>query len=170
MNEWIKKTLDQLKALWGRWTVVQKLVLAGIVVAALVGVVLLFTLSAAPTQVRLISTPIRDDDELRRITGRLDEEGIEVTVGEDNILYVADQETRTRANSLLMREDLIPKGTDLWSVFAIDRFTVTDFERNVNLRRAITQEVTRHIESVADIDKANVVIEIPEDKLFAADQ
>ncbi|MBN1243689.1 MAG: flagellar M-ring protein FliF [Spirochaetales bacterium] len=170
MNEWIKKTLDQLKALWGRWSVVQKLVLAGIVVAAIVGVVLLFTLSASPTQVRLISTPIRDDDELRRITGRLDEEGIEVTVGEDNIIYVADQETRTRANSLLMREDLIPKGTDLWSVFSIDRFTVTDFERNVNLRRAITQEVTRHIEGIADIDKANVVIEIPEDELFAADQ
>ena len=69
-----------------------------------------------------------------------------------------------------MREDLIPEGTSLWSVFAIDRFTVTDFERNVNLRQAIIQEVTRHIEAIEAIDKANVILEMPEETLFAAEQ
>ena len=91
--------------------------------------------------VRLISTPIRTDDELRLITSRLDEERIPFEVGEGNVLYVKDEKTRAHANAVLLREDLIPKGTDPWSVFTIDRFTVTDFERNVNLRRAIIQEV-----------------------------
>ncbi|NLJ46659.1 MAG: flagellar M-ring protein FliF [Treponema sp.] len=170
MNEWMKKFFGQLKALWSKWTLLQKLILAGIVLAAIAGTVLLFRVSSAPTMVRLISTPIKTDDELRLITSRLDEERIPFEVGEGNVLYVKDEKTRAQANAILLREDLIPKGTDPWSVFAIDRFTVTDFERNVNLRRAVVQEVRRHIESLGDVDKANVVIEIPEKELFAKDQ
>ncbi len=170
MNEWLKKAAERLKTLWASWGLPQKLILAGVVLAVIVGIVLLVSVSGAPTMVRLISTPIQSDDELRLITSRLDEEGIAFTVGEGNILFVADEETRAEAVAILMREDLIPAGTSLWDVFSIDRFTVTDFERNVNLRRAIIQEVTRHIESIDAVDKANVVIEIPEDKLFAADQ
>jgi len=170
MNEWLKKTLERLKTLWGSWSLVQKLILVGVVLAVIVGIVVLASVSGAPTQVRLINTPIKNDDELRLITSRLDKEGIAFTVGEGNILYVKDEATRSKANALLLREDLIPKGTDPWAVFSIDRFTVTDFERNVNLRKAVIQEVTKHIESISDIDKANVVIEIPESTLFAADQ
>jgi flagellar M-ring protein FliF len=170
MNEWLKKTFERLKALWGSWSLVQKLILAGVVVAAIVGVIVLVSVSGAPTQVRLINTPIKSDDELRLITSRLDQESIPFSLGEGNILYVKDEATRARANAILLREDLIPKGTDPWAVFSIDRFTVTDFERNVNLRKAIIAEVTKHIESISDVDKANVVIEIPEDKLFAQDQ
>ena len=170
MNEWFKKFFGQIKALWSKWTLVQKLILVGIVVVAIVGTVLVLRVSSAPTMVRLISTPIKTDDELRLITSRLDEERIPFEVGEGNVLYVKDEKTRTQANAILLREDLIPKGTDPWSVFAIDRFTVTDFERNVNLRRAIVQEVRRHIESLGDVDKANVVIEIPEKELFTQDQ
>ncbi len=170
MNEWLKKTLERLKTLWGSWGLVQKLILGGVIVAVIAGVVVLVSLSGAPTQIRLINTPIGNDDELRQITSRLDEEGIPFEVGEGNILYVKDEAVRARANSILLREDLIPKGTDPWAVFAIDRFTITDFERNVNLRKAIILEVTKHIESLADVDNANVVIEIPANELFAEDQ
>lgn len=170
MNEWLKKTIERLKGLWSSWGLPQKLILIGVVLAAVVGIVLLFTVSGAPTQVRLINTPVQDAEELTRITNRLDSEGIEFTVAEGNVIWVNDQATRQRAVSLLIREDLIPKGASLWDVFMIDRFTVTDFERNVNLRRAITQEITRHIESIDAVDKANVIIELPEDKLFAQEQ
>lgn len=170
MNEWLKKAFDRLKSLWASWGLAQKLILAGVALAVIVAIVLLFTVSRAPTDVRLISTPIGNEEELRRITARLDEEGIAFTIGEGNVLYVRDEDTRARANALLLREDLIPRGTDPWAVFSVDRFTITDFERNVNLRKAIIQEVTRHIEALQDVDKANVVIEIPEDRLFSEDQ
>ncbi|PKL08608.1 MAG: flagellar M-ring protein FliF [Spirochaetae bacterium HGW-Spirochaetae-7] len=170
MNEWFKKALERIKTLWSSWGLVQKLILAGVGMAVIVGIVVLVSVSGAPTQIRLINTPITNDGELRLITSRLDEEGVPFSIGEGNVLYVKDEPTRARANAILLREDLIPKGTDPWAVFSIDRFTVTDFERNVNLRKAIIQEVTKHIESLSDIDKANVVIEIPEDKLFTEDQ
>ncbi len=170
MNEWLKKSIERMKGLWSSWGLPQKLILIGVVLAAVVGIALLFTVSGAPTQVRLINTPVQSAEELTSITNRLDSEGIEFTVSEGNVIWVADQAVRQRAVSLLIREDLIPKGASLWDVFMIDRFTVTDFERNVNLRRAITQELTRHIESIDAVDKANVIIELPEDKLFAQEQ
>lgn len=170
MGDFIKKFLEQLKALWGKWTLVQKLILAGVALALIVGVVLIFSLSAAPTMVRLLQTPIKGDEELRMITSRLDEEGISYQVADGNVIMVGDEKTALRAKGILIREDLIPKGTDPWAIFDLERWTITDFERNVNLRRAITGAVTRHIEALDDIDKANVTVVMPEDELFAEDQ
>ncbi|MBL8966880.1 MAG: flagellar M-ring protein FliF, partial [Spirochaetaceae bacterium] len=170
MNEWFKKFFGQLKALWGKWSLVQKLILGGIVLAAVVALVLLLRVSSTPTTVKLLGTPIKTEEELRLITNRLDTEGIPYDVGEGNILYVKDERTALRAKGILIREDLIPKGTDPWAIFDMERWTITDFERNVNLRRAVTQAVTRHIEALDDVDKANVTIVMPERQLFQEDQ
>jgi flagellar M-ring protein FliF len=83
---------------------------------------------------------------------------------------VSDEKTARRLRSILIREDLIPSGTDPWALFDRDRWTITDFERNVNLRRAITQMVTEHVKALDDVDDANVTIVMPERQLFQADQ
>ena len=36
MNDFFKKLLDQAKALWAKWTPIQKLILAGVVLAAVI--------------------------------------------------------------------------------------------------------------------------------------
>jgi len=170
MNEWFKKIAGQAKALWAKWSLVQKLILGGIVLVAIVAVVVLLRVSAAPTMVNILGTPIKSDDELRAITSKLDTEGIPYTIGENNTLLAKDQKTATRAKSVLISSDLIPKGTDPWTIFDMEKWTITDFERNVNLQRAITGVVTQHIEALADVDKANVTIVMPEKELFSEDQ
>ena len=170
MNEFIKKLFDQAKALWVKWTPVQKLILAGVVLAAIIAVVVLLRVSAAPTMVKLLGTPIKTDEELRLITSKLDTENIQYSVGENNQLFVKDQKTALRAKGILIRDDLIPKGTDPWAIFDVQKWTITDFERNVNLRRAIIGQVTQQIEALDDVDKANVTIVMPEKELFQQDQ
>ncbi|HTX73776.1 MAG TPA: flagellar basal-body MS-ring/collar protein FliF [Rectinemataceae bacterium] len=170
MNEWFRKLVEQVKALWSKWTTVQKLILGGIVLVAIIAVVLLLRISAAPTMVKLIGTPIRSEDQLQLITSKLDSEGITYNVGDDKIIYVKDEKTALRAKSILIRDDLIPKGTDPWAIFDMQSWTVTDFERNVNLRRAILAQVTRHIEAIDDIDKADVNLVMPDKELFQEDQ
>ena len=170
MNEWFKKIAGQAKALWAKWSLVQKLILGGIVVVAIVAVVLLLRVSAAPTMVNILGTPIKGDDELRAITNKLDTEGIPYQIGEGNTLLAKDEKTAMRAKSVLISSDLIPKGTDPWTIFDMEKWTITDFERNVNLQRAITGAVTNHIEALADVDKANVTIVMPDTELFAEDQ
>ncbi len=170
MNEWIKKVLGQIRGLWTKWTLVQRLVLIGIVVAALGGIVALFAVSAAPTMTALIDAPIRDETARDRILTRLNEEGVHATVSPAGVVMVQDETTARRMRSILIREDLIPTGTDPWAIFDRDRWTITDFERNVNLQRSITAMVTEHVKALDDVDDANVTLVMPQKELFAADQ
>ncbi|HUX37999.1 MAG TPA: flagellar basal-body MS-ring/collar protein FliF [Rectinemataceae bacterium] len=170
MNEFFGKLVGQVRALWGKWTLTQKLILGVVVLVAIIGIVVLLSVSSAPTMVKLLQTPLATEDELRAITNRLDTEGINYQVGDNRIILVKDQKTAMRAKAILIREDLIPKGTDPWAIFDMERWTITDFERNVNLRRAITQQVKQHIEALDDVDKASVNIVMPETQLFQADQ
>lgn len=170
MNEWIKKALERIKGLWAKWTVVQRLILVGIVVAAIAGVVTLLAVSSAPSMTPLIDAPIRDDTARDRILTRLNEEGVHATVTPAGIVMVQDEATARRMRTILIREDLIPQGTDPWAIFDRDRWTITDFERNVNLQRSITAMVTEHVKAIDDVDDANVTLVMPQKELFAADQ
>ncbi|HNY21346.1 MAG TPA: flagellar basal-body MS-ring/collar protein FliF [Treponemataceae bacterium] len=170
MNEWLKKLISQIKALWAKWTIVQKLILAGVIAAAIIGVVVLFSVSSAPTMVPLIDTPIADQDVRDKIVLRLNQENIKTSVTPAGVISVADEDTARRMRTILIREDLIPQNVDPWAIFDVERWTITDFERNVNKRRAIIEEVRQHIKAIDDIDDASVVVNIPEKTLFSADQ
>ncbi|HPS43651.1 MAG TPA: flagellar basal-body MS-ring/collar protein FliF, partial [Treponemataceae bacterium] len=170
MNEWLKKLISQLTILWGKWTLVQKLILGGIVAAAIIAVVVIFSVSSAPTMVPLIDAPIADEAARDKIVVRLNEENVKTSVSSTGIISVPDEKTARKMRAILIREDLIPKNVDPWAIFDIERWTITDFERNVNKRRAIIEEVRQHIKALDDIDDANVVVNIPEKTLFTEDQ
>ncbi|MDR0689200.1 MAG: flagellar M-ring protein FliF [Spirochaetaceae bacterium] len=170
MKEWIKKFIAQIKTLWGKWSLVQRIILIGIVLAAIVGVGVLVGVSSSPAMVPVIDTPIRNEETLDRIVARINEEGVKTSISPAGILLVSDEKTARRIRSILIREDLIPSGTDPWSIFDRERWTITDFERNVNLHRAITQMITDHVKALDDVDNAVVDIVNPKQELFQADQ
>ena len=170
MKEWIEKFIAQIKTLWGKWSLVQRIILIGIVLAAIVGVGVLVGVSSSPALVPVIDTPIRNEETLDRIVARINEEGVKTSISPAGILLVSDERTARRIRSILIREDLIPSGTDPWSIFDRERWTITDFERNVNLHRAITQMITDHVKALDDVDNAVVDIVNPKRELFQADQ
>lgn len=170
MNEWVKKTLTKGKTLWSKWTPVQKGIMAAVVIAAVVIIVLLTSWSAKPSLVPLIDTPVTDQAVRERIILRLNEENVKAVVSQTGLISVRDEQTARKMRAILLREDLIPQNTDPWSLFDIERWTRTDFERNVDVRRAVIEEVRKHIKALDDIDDASVVVNLPEDKLFKADQ
>ena len=168
--EMFRKLITQAGGLWSKGSMLQRGILVGIVLVVIVGIGTLVSVSSAPTLVPLINTPIRDDDARDRIIIRLDEEGVRATVSPAGIIQVADAQTARRMRGILFRENLIPQGTDPWAIFDRERWTITDFERNVNLRRAITQMLTDHIRALDDVDNASVTIVIPEDRLFVSER
>jgi flagellar M-ring protein FliF len=170
MKDFFQKLLGQVKELWGKWTPIQKGVLVGVVVLAIAGIAVLVGVSGAPTTVPVIDTPIRDQAALDRITTRINEEGVSTTISASGVIMVRDEATARRMRAILIREDLIPQGTDPWAIFDIQRWTITDFERKVNVRRAVTQAATDLIKSLDDVDDAKVSIVMPETTLFTADQ
>ena len=168
--EVIKKIIAQLGALWGKWTMPQRLILIGIVLAVVVGLGSLVSVSSSPNLYPVISTPIRDELARDRIVTRLNQEGVIPVVSASGIVQVRDEITAQRMRNILIREDLIPPGTSPWDVFDRDSWTTTDFERNVNLQRAITQMVADHLKALEDVDNVNVNIVFPADRLFASEQ
>lgn len=170
MNEWIRKFIGQLKALWEKWTNVQKIILFSIAGAAILAIVLIIVLSAAPSMVPLLGTRIADENAFSRIVTKLDEENVDYQIRSDNRIYVSDDKTAKRIRSILIREDLIPPEVDPWELFDQERWTITDFERKVNLQRAITNNLEQHIRSLDDIDAVSVTLVVPEPELFVEDE
>ncbi len=170
MNEWLKKFREQVKVLWGKWSLVQKIILFAIMGVTLTGLVLLASFSSEPNMVLLITSPISDPQKLDDISMRLDQESVEHKITEEGRIYVSDRKTAQRMVAILMREDLIPSGTSPWDIFKMDRWSLTDFERNINLRQAVTENLQDHIQALDDVDSAQVTLVLPEDKLFAEDQ
>ncbi len=171
MNEWLKKFTDRIKGLWGKWTLVQKLILAGVLVVVVGGIVALLSISSSPGQVALIDTPVTDQIQRDKIILRLNEENVHASVSADGIIYVSDDLTARRMRAILIREDLLPSNVDPWSIFDVERWTTTDFERNINKRRAITEEVRKMLESLDDIDSAVVAVNVSnnQEALFKED-
>ncbi|MDR0583341.1 MAG: flagellar M-ring protein FliF [Treponema sp.] len=170
MNEFLKKMFIRIAELWDKWPMVQRIIFVAIVAAVAGGVIALFRVSSMPTLAPVIDAPIRDEAALDRIVLRLNQEEVKVTVGADNLVQVADEATARRMRAILIREDLIPSGIDPWAIFDRERWTITDYERNINFRRAQTQMITDHIKAIDDVDDANVTIVWPERELFRSDQ
>jgi len=170
MSEWGKKLLGSVKILCGQLTMMQRVILCGITVAVIVGVIALFSVSSYSALVSVSDAPIRDEDARDRIITRIHEEGVRTYVTPSGLIQVADETTARRMRAILIREDLIPRGIDPWAIFDRERWTITDFERNVNRQRAQTQMVTEHIKAVDGVDNASVNIIWPERTLFASDQ
>jgi len=170
MNEAMKKQLEQLKAMWVRWSIAQRLILGGIALVVVVAIIVLFNVSSASTYVAVIDAPIRDEIARDRIVTRINQEGVRTNVTPGGIVQVPDEPTARRMRTILIREDLIPRGVDPWAVFDRERWTITDFERDVNRQRAQTQMITEHIRSVDGVDNANVTIVWPAQTLFRSDQ
>jgi len=170
MNEWLKQFLSQIKNLWGKWTATQKIILLAVLGVAILGIILIVAFSAAPSMVPLIGIPVTDQNNLARIVAVLDEEGVAYRVGPDNMIHVENDATARRIRAILIREDLIPPRTDPWAIFDVERWTITDFERDVNLRRAITRQLESHVLALDDVDAVSVTLVVPEAQLFVEDQ
>jgi flagellar M-ring protein FliF len=170
MNDFVKRIREQLKGLWTRWSRTQKIILFSIIGAGILALILLFSFSATPAMVPLISSPLKDPDARLQIAAKLDELQVKYQLRPDNVFYVADEPTARRVRVVLNQENLIPKGTDPWALFDMERWTTTDFERDVNLQRAITKQLEQHIMALDDVDNVSVTLVVPKTELFAADQ
>jgi flagellar M-ring protein FliF len=149
---------------------VQRLILIGIAFSAVIAVIVVAKVSSSPSMVPVIDAPIRDEDAMDRIITRINEEGVRTQVSAAGTIMVHDERTARRLRALLIREDLIPRGTDPWAIFDQDRWNITDIERDINKQRAQTRMITNHIKSLDEVDDAEVIVVWPKDELFAAEQ
>ena len=169
MKGQIKEFFSNIGRFWKKLRHAQKISIILILAIAFACIVFVSSAGSTSFMTPLFTARIQDANLLTSISLRLDQERVSHKIS-DGMIYLQSKSDAQRMIALLVREDLVPKNASPWDVFKMDRWTTTDFERNVNLRRAISVSLEQHIESLFDVDRARITLVMPEKSLFAEDQ
>lgn len=170
MNEWLSKMTGKLKDFWKSASVVKKVILLAVVAAVIIAVIVAARVSSAPATVRLFNAPVTNESTRDQILDRLSEENIQAFTDDAGYISVLDEKTARKMRSILISEGLTPSKWDPFADFYNRTWSTTDMEQNVKLKNAVTAKVQQQLEALDDIASANVTINLPETKLFTADQ
>ncbi len=165
MNEKLKKLLNQIKEIYGKLNKKQKIIIGVVLLVTLTSIIILFSFSSTPTQTLLYKDLNAKD--FGEITKKLQEWGYKFTPdGNDIWVSVKDKEY---IKMKLAQEGIIPQGIKGWDLFDTEKWTTTDFERDINKRRAIIGAITKHLKLLDDIEDVSIQITMPTKELYIDD-
>lgn len=170
MNEWLNKMMTKAREFWKTASIVKKVILFAVIAAVIIVVIVTTRVSSAPATVRLFNAPVTNETTRDQILDRLSEENVQAFTDDSGYISVLDEKTARKMRSILMSEGLTPSRWDPFADFYNRSWSTTDAEQNVKLKQAVTQKVEQQLVALDDISAAFVTINIPETKLFTADQ
>ncbi|MEK6795849.1 MAG: flagellar basal-body MS-ring/collar protein FliF [Spirochaetota bacterium] len=161
MNDFLKRLLDQAKSIWTKSTLQQKLIIGGIAIAAIAATVAVVAFTGHKEGVLLFSKAI-EEREAKGVIGALDNAGVKYEYSR-GFIYIADAKMKSRAELELVKANVMPQGVDGWEIFDTKgKWTpLTDAEMDINKRRAVTRSISRHLEQIDFIAKADVNLTFP---------
>jgi len=165
MENFFKKLLANLKNLFSKLSGTQKLILVGVVALVVVGLIFLLSFSSKQTEAYLFESPIEQQD-FTRITNKLTEWNAAYRTREGKFIVVKDEQTGAYLRMKLGQAGVLPSGIKGWELFDTQSWTTTDFERDINKRRAIIGEITRHIKLLDDVEDVSIQVTMPKPELY----
>lgn len=164
---------NQVVELWQKMTRVQKSVIIGS--AALLFVILfLLTRSASTPDYGVLFTQM-DDQQAGQIVEKLTEMKIDYKIndggaGGEGVTIMVPAKDIPQTRLQLATENLPTGGVVGFESFDQTQFGETETDRRARYLRALQGELTRTIESMAEVDKARVHIVMPEPSLFSEEE
>jgi len=153
----------------------RRLLLVGAVVVVVVFSILFFLfrgcapLAGGPKNAGL--TVIYSNLELKdaaNVIARLKELAIPYEIRDEGRAIAVPKEKADQARIGLAEKKLPAGGQVGWEIFDESRLGATDFDRRIQLIRAISGELSRNIQRIEGVEDARVQVVIPETQLFAA--
>lgn len=163
--EFIKNVISKFSEL----PLTSKIVVISSVVAVIVAIVVVVVISRPTTKVLLYPQALSPED-FARVTKKLSELNIPFETKDNKFVLVADDNIKQKAKMQLAWEGIIPNNVKGFELFDVQSFTTTDFERNVNLHRAIVGEIERHLKMIEDIEDVKIILPFQQERLFKEDQ
>ena len=161
--DFLRNLVNQLKEIFAKLDTTKKVVIGVVLGVVLVSFVVLFSVSSE--QQRSVLFADLSSADFGQVTKKLDEMGYRYsTTGTTSILVSPNEKELIMTK--LAQENMIPKGIPGWKLFDVSKWTETDRELDVKYMRALRDEVKRHIESLTNIEKANVEIAITREELY----
>jgi flagellar M-ring protein FliF len=165
MENFFKKLLENLKNFFSKLSSTQKLILVGVVALVVVGFIFLISFSSKQTEAYLFQSPLEQQD-FTRITNKLTEWNADYRTREGQFIVVSDEQSGAYLRMKLGQAGILPSGIKGWELFDTQSWTTTDFERDINKRRAIIGEITRHIKLLDDVEDVSIQVTMPEPELY----
>jgi len=165
MNEFFKKSLEFIKSIFSKLNTTQKIILFSILGLSFITLIIIASLSSKPDQTLLFQKPLSLED-FAKITKALDSMQAQYKTKDDKYIIVKDKETGDKLRMKLAQEGIIPGNVKGWELFDIQKWTTTDFEREINVQRAIKGEIERQIKLIDGIQEVYLNIAFPKDTLF----
>ncbi len=155
----------------GGFDIRRMLLLGGVVTVMLVAVLFFLVRGCAPTisggnQLTTIYSNL-DLKDAANVVARLKELNIPYEIREQGKSIAVAKDKADLARISLAEKNLPAGGVVGWEIFDESKLGATDFDRRIQLIRAISGELSRTILRIQAIDDARVQIVIPETNLFA---
>jgi flagellar M-ring protein FliF len=163
MPESIAKFFTQFKELFSKLDSTKRIILGTVVGVIIIAVIVLSTLSTQKTSVVLFKD--LQSKEFAEITKKLDAMGYAYS-GADTSIITVDPDKRQEIITRLAQENLIPTGVQGWELFDIEKFTETQFDKDIKKYRALKGAIEKSLSTLRSIEKADVNIALPENDLF----
>jgi flagellar M-ring protein FliF len=163
MPESVQKILNQIKELFAKLDTTKRIILASVLALVIIGVILLSLFSLEKNNVILFKDLQAKD--FSEITKKLDALGYKYSSGDTSVISV-DPEKRQEIITKLAQENLIPAGVQGWELFDIEKFTETQFDKDIKKYRALKGAIEKSLMTLKQIEKADVNIAFPENDLF----
>jgi flagellar M-ring protein FliF len=165
MDAFFKKLLENAKRIFSRLNQTQKLILISIAALIIVGFFFLISFSSKTTEALLFQSPLEQYD-FMRITNKLTEWNAVYKTRDGKYIVVTDEAASSYLRMKIGQAGVLPSGIKGWELFDTQAWTTTDFERDVNKRRAIIGEITRHIKLLDDVEDVSIQVTMPEPQLY----
>ncbi len=165
MGEFFKKISSQVKEVFGKLDRTKKIIIGVVLALVLVSFGVLFNVSSGEPNVALFSELSAKD--FGQVTKKLEEMGFYYDTGGSTSIFVKPRD-RAVIVTKLAQENMLPKGIPGFKLFDISKWTETEKELDIKYMRALRGEVRKHIESLANIDKASVEIAMSEESLYSS--
>lgn len=157
-------SLDQIKAFFTRYTLLQKLALAGS--GALVLVMLwLLVYFVNRVEYQTLYADL-DPQEAQAIVQKLQELKVAYELGSDGRTIKVAADKISEARIQLASQGLPESGRVGFEIFDRTNFGLTNFQEQVNYQRALEGELARSIMTLSEVDAARVHLVLAKESLF----
>ncbi len=164
----IRETLNNLKDKFLALSTTQKAILIALPILVLGILITLATFATKPNYTVLYSGLSQED--MSAVMVELDKEGINYKVGQDGKSILAPEPQARDIRLKLAAKGIPSKGIVGYEVFDKTGIGVSDFQNQVNFKRAVEGELSRTILRMSGVEDVRVNIGMPQKSIFLREE
>ncbi|HPC38329.1 MAG TPA: flagellar basal-body MS-ring/collar protein FliF [Exilispira sp.] len=167
MGDFFKRIGEFFSSNFSKLNQTQKIIIFSVVGVIVIALIIIIAFSSKPDKTLLFQKPLSPED-YAKVTKALQDLNADFSTKDDKYIIVKDQKTAETLRMKLGQQGIIPNNVTGWELFDTQKWTTTDFERDVNLKRAIKGEIERQLKLLDGVEECYLNIAWPKESLFSS--